>query len=31
MEITSYFVSFFLISAYEEVKKKLSEWYKPDW
>ena len=29
MEITSYFV--LLISAYEEVKKKLSEWYKPDW
>ena len=29
MEITCYFV--FLISAYEEVKKKLSEWYKPDW
>ena len=21
----------FLISAYEEVKKKLSEWYRPDW
>ena len=30
MEITSYF-ALFLISAYEEVKKKLSEWYKPDW
>ena len=24
-------VILFLISAYEEVKKKLSEWYKPDW
>ena len=30
MEITSYFV-LCLISAYEEAKKKLSEWYKPDW
>ena len=25
------FTTYFIISAYEEVKKKLSDWYKPDW